>query len=76
MFFIIWHLIVYLGEKRGFPGEVSKTADTSVSSLWLESSEQHLPISIAGVLRLRAISRSYRRVLRGASLRMTDLWGG
>jgi hypothetical protein len=26
-------------------------------SLWLESSEEHLPTSIAGVLRLRAISR-------------------
>jgi hypothetical protein len=26
-------------------------------SLWLESSEGHLPTSIAGVLRLRAISR-------------------
>jgi hypothetical protein len=27
------------------------------SSLWLESSEEHLPTSIAGVLRLRAMSR-------------------
>jgi hypothetical protein len=29
-------------------------------SLWLESSEEHLPTSIAGVLRLRAISRPLR----------------
>ena len=37
MFFIIWHLIVYLGEKTGFPGQVRRTADPSASlgSLWL-----------------------------------------
>ena len=44
-------------------------------SLWLESSERHLAINIAGVLRLRAISRPWATGLLGASLRMTDLWG-
>jgi hypothetical protein len=58
-------------------GVIKKTADPSASlgacdffnfpcSLWLESCEEHLPTSIAGVLRLRAIDpplcdRSARR---------------
>src|ERR1700720_3826266 len=57
-----------LGRKT-FPRKVRGTADPSASlgacdffdlacSLWLESSEEHLPTSIAGVLRLRAISRA------------------
>ena len=29
----------------------------NASALWLESLEEHLPMSIAGVLRLRAMSR-------------------
>ncbi len=46
-------------------------------SLWLESSEEHLPTSIAGVLRLRATEPPVTRIdPRGASLRMTAWWGG
>ena len=62
---------------KTFPGKVRGTADPSTAlggcdffnfpcSLWPESSEEHLPTSIAGVLRLRAINpllcdRSARR---------------
>jgi hypothetical protein len=38
-----------------------------------ESSKEHLPTSIAGVLRLRAIKPSVEIDLRSASLRMTVL---
>ena len=44
-------------------------------SLWPESSEEHLPTSIAGVLRLCAINPLLCIDLRGASLRMTLFWG-
>jgi hypothetical protein len=77
MFFIIWHLITYLGEKsRSLGFARSLEFLISARSLWLESSEQSLPISLVEVLRLRAIRRPYARVLRGASLRMTALRGG
>jgi hypothetical protein len=45
-------------------------------SLRPESSQEHLPTSIAGVLRLRAIKPLFAIDLRSASLRMTDLLGG
>ena len=41
-----------------------------------ESSQEHLPGSIAGVLRLRAINPLFSIDLRSASLRMTTLLGG
>jgi hypothetical protein len=50
-------------------------SETAGQGLWLESSEEHLPASIAGVLRLRAMSRPLCVNLRGASLRMTGLLG-
>jgi hypothetical protein len=42
--------------------------------LWPESSEEHLPINIAVVLRLRAISRSLSTKLHGASLNDGFAW--
>jgi hypothetical protein len=75
-----------------FPGEVRGTADPYTArrdrsarpgtlfifrcSLRPESSQEHLPTSIAEVLRLRAIKPSVCDNLRSASLRMTALFGG
>src|SRR3984957_18579964 len=68
------------GPEPALPGpgnsEMQDKIPHIIKSLWPESLEEHLPINIAGVLRLRATSVRQAIGLRGASLRMTDFVRG